>query len=356
MKTMPAGRVEPDRHLESRKVLEAVRQLLQEGAEHYFGTAADVELIKVSDHMYSSTGLFLVRDRHHVKQVVAKTLASCAAPDETKRKQVAREHEALVRCADLFRGCDSLGVPEPIALFPDLHTLVVEAVPGESLSNILGGAKFWHKRSTIEAMAGLCRRCGEWVRRLQDATRFVAPASSLDILGFCEKELAYLASRTIAPLTDPFLNSIRAHLRRLLAGVNGQEIPVAATHGGLAPYNVIVSPDGKKITMIDFASFRIDSIYQDYFKFCAKIEMLGFGPLSPDRVVRRFVEAFSEGYGQSVDEEAPLSQILRIGFVLDRLTAFVEGTGSRAHPLRHRLLLRLLFYKSYRWLKDVCRT
>lgn len=355
MATAVTRQTEVMRAIEARKALEAVRGRLEEGSLRYFGAPAMVELLRVAEHAHSSTGMLRVRAGQQTRTLIAKTIPSGPESDEDRAGQIGREHLALVRCAEIFRGCESVGVPAPVAFFPDLNAFVMEQVPGEGLSGVLAEARFWPSRRTVETLERLCRQCGEWVRRLQQSTAATAGTGSLDLLGVCRRELDYLASHPVPPVTDKFVAAVGAHLERLWARLDGQPIAVAATHGGLAPYNVIVSPDRREITVIDFAGFRTDSVYADYFKFRGRLEMLAFSPSFSRRVVRRLVAAFSEGYGRPVDESAPLSRILRIGFVLDRMTAYAESAGTGTLPPRQRLPRWLLFRKHSRWLSDVCR-
>jgi hypothetical protein len=356
MATSVIQQVESMNAFQARKALEAVRDRLEAGCHQYFGAASTVELVQVSEHTYSSTGVLRVRSGQQTRTLIAKIVDREGDADPSKTGQAEREHEALARCAEIFRGSDSVGAPAPVASFPDLHAIVMERVEGTSLSAVLAEARFWPSNAKLRVLERLCRQCGEWVGRLQKATAATARAGSLDLLASCRNELAYLAGHPIPPVTDEFIATVGSHVVRLGARLEGQPIAVAGTHGGLGPYNVIVSPDRRKITVIDFAGFRTDSVYADYFKFRGRLEMLAASPAFSRRVVRRLVAAFTEGYARPVDDSAPLSRILQIGFVLDRMTAYVEGARTGTLPLRQRLPRRLLFRRHYQWLSHACRT
>jgi hypothetical protein len=243
-------------------------------------------------------------------------------------------------------------VPAPLVLYPDLQCVVMEAVPGPTLAAVLGEARFWAPRARVEVAVALCRLCGRWLQRLHAATASLATVRELDVIARLDSELAYLGAHPVPPVTASDLTAVRAHVRRLLDRVGAAPVPVVAVHGGFAPYNVIVSPDRRAITVIDFAAFTVGPVHYDYFKFRSKLEMLAFGPSFSSRVIRRLEGAFADGYGRPVDPNAPLNQILRIGFTLDRMTAFAENPTSR--PLRRRFLLRRLFRRHYRVLKELC--
>lgn len=351
MRTGPTGSLG---RVTSRRTLAEVRRRLEDGASSYFEQPEPVELVAVHDHGNSTTGVLHVGLGAGARRLVVKTLVALDGSDEAKLDQITREDEALRRCTKIFAGSAAVGVPAPVALFPDLYALVMEHAPGTSLDTVLGKAKRSAGADAITAVTRLSRQCGEWLRMLQAATISASPAASVNVAWLCEERLAYFSRRRV--LGTGFLRDVKAHVARLLAAVPvSGTIPVADTHGDLRPYNVIVSPDGERITVVDFGGFRRDAVQYDYLKFRTKLEMLAFGPLFRARDVRRFVDAFSEGYGTAVDEMTPVSQIYRIGFALDQMSECLDGTGYPREPLRRRLLLWLLFYKQYRRLKTTCR-
>ncbi|MGH7397278.1 MAG: phosphotransferase, partial [Candidatus Rokuibacteriota bacterium] len=320
----------------------------------YFAALTAVTLLEVRDHAYSSTGLIRLEAPSGARELIAKTLASCPGSEDDKARQIEREHRALVECARTFRGTPALRVPAPVAHFPDLQAVVMETAAGRLLSEVIGQARFWPRRATVEAISHACRLCGQWLRQLQETTWALAPATTLDLLGPCEVALATLAARPVPPVSREFLAVVRSHVRDLWQRLDGRDVPVAATHGGLAPYNVIVAPDGRSVTVIDFASFRIDAVQFDYLKFRSRLAMLAEGPSFRRRVVARLVEAFRGGYGHAVDEESPVARLLSIGLALDQMAAYAEATGSPAVSLRRRLALRRRFQHHHRRLSETC--
>ncbi|MEX2222033.1 MAG: phosphotransferase [Candidatus Rokuibacteriota bacterium] len=348
---MKTARVARPLALGGRAVFEAVCRRLESG---YFAVPTAVTLLEVREHAYSSTGLIRLEAPSGTRELIAKTLASCPGSEDGKARQIEREHRALVECARTFRGAPDLRVPAPVAHFPDLQTVVMETAAGRLLSEVIGEARFWPRRATVEAISHACRLCGRWLRHLQETTRALAPATTLDLLGPCDVALATLAARPVPPVSSDFLAVVRSHVRDLWQRLDGRDVPVTATHGGLAPYNVIVAPDGRAVTVIDFASFRIDAAQFDYLKFRFRIEMLAEGPSFRRRVVGRLVEAFREGYGHPVDEESPVARLLSIGLALDQMAAYVEATGAPAVSLRRRLALRRRFRHHHRRLSETC--
>jgi tRNA A-37 threonylcarbamoyl transferase component Bud32 len=287
-------------------------------------------------------------------ELLAKTLLPCDGTAEGKVEQVEREHRALVECTRIFREAPTLRVPRPVACFPDLQAVVMEKVAGRLLSDAVREARFWPRPATVERIAHACRLCGQWLRRLQDASRATAPAASLDLVGRCEAPLAKLAAAPAGMVSREFVASVRAHVLGLWRRLEGREVPVAATHGGLAPYNVVLAPDGHSVTVIDFASFRIDAVEFDYLKFRDRLEMLAQGPFFRRRVIERLTRAFDEGYGARADEESPVSRLLSLRLVLDQMAVFVEINASPEASVRRRLALRRRFQRQYRQLSRAC--
>ncbi len=338
--------------LDSRAVLEAVCRRLESSNGAAPGAVA---LLEVRDHAYSSTGLIRVDEPAGARQLIAKTLAARPGPEDGRARQIEREYRALVECTGVFRGTPTLRIPAPVAFFPELQAVVMEIAPGRLLSEVISHARFWPSRATVAAISHACRLCGQWLGRLHEATRSVAPAATLDLLGPCEVALATLAARPVPPVSADFIAIVRSHVGDLGRRLEGHDVPVTATHGGLAPYNVIVAPDGRSVTVIDFASFRVDAAQFDYLKFRSRLDMLAQGPSFRRRVVERLVGAFSEGYGHAVDVQSPVARLLSIGFALDQMTAYVDAVGSPGLSLRRRLALRRRFQSHHRRLSESCR-
>lgn len=338
----------------SRRALEIACQRLEEASAEHFGVVATVELRLVGHHAYSTTGLLSVRTPSGDRNLVAKTLQGSSGLDQQNLIQVQREYDALARCRAIFGTGGSLRVPAPIAIYPDLQCVVMEAVSGPTLAAVLAEARRWARPRRIEGAVAVCRLGGQWLRCLRDATSSTVPVGNLDILAQLEGELGYLAAHSVPPVTEPFIGSVREYVRRLLRRIEAEPVAAVSVHGGFAPYNVIVSPDRRAISLIDFAAFRTGPMHYDYFKFMSKLEVLGFGPSFSGDVIRRLGDAFGEGYGLRVDRGAPINQVLRIGFALDRMTAFAEN-AARHSPL-NRFLLRRLFRVHHRWLKELCES
>jgi Phosphotransferase enzyme family len=348
------ARVEPigDSDARRRRALEVVRQRLEDASRSQFGPTAEVDLVATQHRAYSTTGRLRVRDPHGEHEVFAKTVDSALVPDANPLPQAQREHDALMLCRGLFGGLDELRVPAPLALYRDLQCVLMEAVPGRPLSAVLGDAKVWARRSHTESAVELCRLCGRWLRRLHDGTSSHASLAELEIVTSLDRELTYLDAHPVPPVTRPYVRAVRSGIRRLVERVGAEPVAVAAVHGGFAPYNVIVSPDRRAITVIDFAAFNTGPVHYDYFKFLSKLEILAFGPSFSSAMIRRFEEAFADGYGSRVEPDAPINRILRVGFLLDRMTAFAENAGS--HPLHRRFLLRRLYRRHYRRVEELC--
>ncbi|HSE05728.1 MAG TPA: phosphotransferase [Methylomirabilota bacterium] len=341
------------RALDSRATLEAVvRRLEGERGD----LAGPVTLTAVRDHPNSSTGLMRVAGRSGTRDLIAKTLVSCEGPVEAKTQQIEREHRALVECTRMFGDAPTLRVPRPVACFPDLQAVVMEKVAGRLLSDVLGQGRFWPSAATVERIAHACRLCGQWLRHLQEASRALAPAASLDLVGPCEVALAQLSAPPRPAVSPEFAAAVRAHVRALWRGLDGRDVAVSATHGGFAPYNVVVAPDGRSITVIDFASYRTDVVEFDYLKFRGRLELLSRGPSFRRRVIDRFTAAFDEGCDRSVDGSSTVSRLLAVRFALDQMAVSVETRSSDGTSLRRRLALRRRFRHQYRDLTRACRS
>jgi len=339
--------------VDSRSILEAVcRRLAGEPGE----SPGPISLTAVRDHPHSSTGLIRMATRSGALDLIAKTLASCDGLADGKIQQVEREHRAMVECTRIFHGVPTLRVPRPVAYFPDLQAVVMEKVAGRLLSEVLRQARFWPRRATVERVAHACRLCGQWLKHLQDASRTLAPAATLDLVRPCEAALTNLAVPPRPAVSPAFVASVRSHVLDLWRRLEGRDVPVAATHGGLAPYNVVVAPDGHSVTVIDFASFRVDAVEFDYLKFRTRLEMLAQGPSFRRRVIERLLQAFDEGYGPPVDVESPVARLLSIRLALDQMAVFVEVNASPDASLRRRLALRRRFQVQYRQLSRACRS
>jgi Ser/Thr protein kinase RdoA (MazF antagonist) len=228
-------------------------------------------------------------------RIYVKHHRKAAADIERVREKAGLEFRMLGILQDRFRDVSGCAVARPIAFFPDLITVVTEAVEGANLHHLIKRqAAVWRPLADVEALRGHCRAAGAWLRRFQDATATGETASPP--AGFILQHLRGDLEQCVGlGFADGLARELLAFVEDRLGRVARRAYPVVGQHPDFQPDNVLVAPG--RVTGLDFTSFRHGSPYSDVARFVVSVEFFAKSPLYRRARMRGLAAAFLGGYG-----------------------------------------------------------
>jgi aminoglycoside phosphotransferase (APT) family kinase protein len=229
---------------------------------------------------------------------------------------------------------EPVGVPHPVAVFPELDAFAMEHVPGTQVNRLLGPGALLHGEDAVTAVT----MSGRLLSRIHDLRR--QRDRRVDLRADADRILRLLEHGTPRPVRTP------PRLRRLLASMPRRPVscPTVRLHGDFAPVNVILQPRGR-VSAIDVDGERWGVPEQDLARYLTllstdRLFTAGAGLRAPERLRERLESALFEGYDGPRSPEAVLEleridQLVRRWKVRSR-----RPIDSRVAGLRRRLLDR----------------
>ena len=156
-------------------------------------------------------------------------------------------------------------VNEPLYHLPDLGLLVVRHASGEPMLE-----RIW--QSEKDQRFSMIPGAVHWLRHYTKPMERRGPMRAASWLSKAEKRISKQGSARIRPL----LAEIRAHLHRLLPGMDGHDWRVSISHGDFHPNNLLV--DGDVLTGIDTGGSAKLPIYKDMARFITHMGRRGLHP------------------------------------------------------------------------------
>jgi colanic acid/amylovoran biosynthesis glycosyltransferase len=236
---------------------------------------------------------------------------------------------------------------------PDAPGLVMEAIEGVSLRELLRPRWFRPYGVSMATAASLGKTLGRWLRRYHGSEDHVGAVprhlARADFIEFNQELCEFVGARLGE--AERF-HQIGRGMTRLAERLLPEDLPSGLGHGDLAARNVVVDPGGTLTILDTLGRFRT-AVYEDIGYFIADLRCLRArlpGPGASRRAGSgaRLEDAFLAGY---FGEEAPAEvvHLYVVQALLDRLAAAIAREaweeGPRAHvlaELRRRFLLRRL--------------
>lgn len=227
--------------------------------------------------------------------ILVKHMNGARRPDQVKQA-VIREFNGLVKIRKAAGPAFQENLPVPLAVLPEIRTIVLEKLPGTPLSSILrreaNRLTGYAWRNKVGAIA---RLVGRWLREFHQATR-QSPARYDARLYLAD--LAHQMSRCTANGLDE-LN--RREIWGLASDASGKAdgcpVPTAARHGDLIPQNILLHRG--RISVVDFQNFsECDVVYEDIGTFVAYLAMLGGWAFYSRAALQAMIQGFRSGYGE----------------------------------------------------------
>jgi tRNA A-37 threonylcarbamoyl transferase component Bud32 len=276
------------------------------------------------------------------KVVYLKRVKTDRISDDVARKRVSLEYQTLVQLSEHFLSHPTLGIVRPIAVFPEVHALVTEEVPGVQLMDMIGRfAKrylFGQKLNILEKYCGLA---GIWLREFQAFTsRGTAEFNIHGLESYCSERLDTLIADRRSGIDETFKAKFLVYLQEKHKALSGRIDAIVGRHNDFSPHNIIV--DGDVVSVIDFGFFDHDSYLYDICKFWFQLECMKISPLFSTTAIDRLQKSFLEGYGDSVDPSDPAFEVVASRYFVTRLVT-MSKEGVRGGPRGW------VDRRSYRW-------
>lgn len=278
------------------------------------------------------------------------------------RAKLKNEFETAQRLQAHLNGSQKYAVVKPIAYYLDLLTIVTEEAQGEPLANALeSSCKLWHDSSKLEDVLVACRRAGEALAAIQRATAEPQKFNPVELLEYVDIRLQRLVEGE-APFSESNRKQVLKFLENAIAQVPGGQCGQCGCHGDYAPFNVLVGPAG--VTVMDFATFKSGSLYNDVAYFHHRVEGYLHKPSFNIEAIRRVQNAFLAGYNRGTGREHDpiendlLFKIFWIKHVINNYSAVMR---KKVMTMRDRLSLavylfnRHVFRRYNQWLMQMCQ-
>lgn len=230
---------------------------------------------------------------------------------------------------------DTLTVPRIVLSDEETAILVMERASGASLDTMFPAAR--SDRAAAGRLVDGIRGAGAWLAAMQRVTRREADGNELltQLVLRTREDVARLAilDRTIRRN----IGRIVTRLEVLEARVNASPLPVTGHHDDYWPGNIFF--DGRRVTVIDFESFRDGLWLEDAAYFLIRADMLRrrFRVALPD-----LAATFFSGYSP---DEIPDRDALDLFTITKGLQILGKGVGDDLPPLQ-RIWTRRTIRKS----------
>ncbi len=289
---------------------------------------------------FSITQKFIVDAKPKVdrKWLIAKTRryasksSFAVAVQEPRTQRLAeQEYETHGRALDIFSQQDSMSVPVLFDLQKDLATIVMEAVPGKSLSSTVSSSHVMNIMHSKQSLRKRFYSAGFWLRTFHEGMpekeHLRWKRESLDGL-----VADHLSTMRKDGLSQRKFDNVTAIFDRRLAEVDGRTTQlIGKIHGDFKPAHVIV--DNQQLVVIDFGTTRTEYGAADVGNFLADLACNAYGP----RLIRRatldqLASVFLAGYNEpdgadSIDSLYCGANLLRLW--RKRRQRFPNGTPLR---------------------------
>lgn len=233
--------------------------------------------------------------RRHVMVKIYEPLPG--TPRETLEKRIWDDFQINAQLHKVLEPYPRFLVPIPLFHSVEDLVIVTERMDGQQLQEKLVEQAAWFvPERRLQTLEADCRACGEWLRQFQTATAewVVGNADFSAMRGLIADRLEWTVDAPKMPLNDDGRAAILAHFDRVVARLGPDDRRVCGVHGDYFPGNVLV--DGDRVVGLDFAMYRVDSVFSDPSYFWFQLQTLALKPRFRPAVVTRLQRAFLSGY------------------------------------------------------------
>jgi aminoglycoside phosphotransferase (APT) family kinase protein len=300
--------------------------------------------------------------------IYVKILSQRATFQSNPEKYLARlatEFAAGRRLHEALGSAKEFGVVKPVAYYPECLAMITEEAPGESLSNVITrDGRLWPAANKLEQLAAHCRRAGQALAAMQQATREASRYDPAELVEYLDVRMQRLLESARVPFSLADRRQILRFLESVIPAIPVEQLGVSGCHSDYAPFNLLASND--KITVADFTMFKIGSVYNDLTYFYHRLEGYLHKPIYRSQTIRRLQDEFLRGYTEASGHagrewrvaEDLLFKIFWIKHVVNNYSAVMRQRvvikGKRV-SLPAQLFNRRVFRRYNQWLNEVCQ-
>jgi len=262
----------------------------------------------------------------------AEDVGEGAPPD-----RIRREYEALRQLRQVLSPWKELSVPEPIACFPEHSALIMEAVEGQTLKQlILRSARRLAVPAGWKRVDESLRLAGRWLAKVQALIRDPRERLDLDgLLAYNEWRLRRLLD--LGLMDSALAGSVRREADRLCRLVPpGEEQAVVFAHGDFCPANMMVGE--RSLVVLDFTMVERGFAHQDLTYCYEHLERLlnrfADRPFMRRATIRSLQENLLEGYVSEASLSPPLFRLGQLRHHLNYIVNLQEPEAGLRRLLR----------------------
>ena len=334
---------------------DALMHRVLEQAQRFYGCRGllSAKKIKALDCAYSVVRRIEIECDGLPKVLYVKRVKSAGIRADQAASRVVVEHRILTDLSDHFRPLATWHVPRPVAVFPEEHTLVTEAVPGTPLMDLIGRyakrTSFGQQRAALEQY---CAMSGRWLREFQSFTsRGTGPFNFQGLFDYCARRLDTLIADRRSGVDAAFRRRLLRCLERAHEALRGRPDTIVGRHNDFSPHNILVV--GEHLSVIDFGFFDHDSYLYDVCKFWFQLERMKASPLFSGTTIERLQGSFLDGYGGQATPSEPAFEMVACRYFVTHLVTMINE-GMRRGP--RGWIDRRSYDWCLAWLNERCKS
>ena len=296
---------------------------------------------RVRERAESFIAELTITDGISKRDVVLKQQRPHGGDLETSRRQAQAEFDVLTRLRAAMaepeetREGVTYSTPRVLVYDAEHAAIVMERAVGRPLDGLIRKVRI---RGTAGKLVIPMRRAGNWLRRMQAATRTDADGREILAATMADAE----RDLDIASITQP---ALRRRRERILQALLDLESKVAQTplfavgsHGDYRPNNIFIGQ--QRVDVIDFEAYREGLALADVAWFLIHLQ-LGFAFPVIRRGVHRLEQSFLEAYAGPAQLDRDTLRFFKVVSALKLLARTADDAGLKAF-LRRRALRKIV--------------
>jgi tRNA A-37 threonylcarbamoyl transferase component Bud32 len=256
------------------------------------------------------------------------------------RRNLLREFDALTRVYATLRRQEGLQAARPIACYPDLETLVIERIPGTTLTQVLHRrAAWWARTNSVRRLERVAAAIGRWLRAFQAAEADAATVSVADLRQYLDDRLARLATRRWPGISGRQRTALLDYFDARASRLTAADLIQARSHGDFNPENIIVN--GESVGVVDFSMSQPAPRLLDVTHLYVGLDVLRRRPWYRPATLASVMTALLEGYDPGLDPSQPMFELLALQHGVARLCGLRDRLTPGSLTLRAWVMRRL---------------
>jgi hypothetical protein len=246
---------------------------------------------------------------------------------ERLRFRVEREFRETARAYEAFAGKPGFAPLEPVALYPDLLTLVTKEAHGEPFSQLLSNAARRWSRGAYRDAVRAAALIGEWLRIYQRAPAEPQRLSINDLHEYVDSRLQRLERERVGGFAPGRRGQILREFNACAAQLESTDLDAVSVHADFCPENILVHHG--VLSVIDFAMAKRGLRHLDLSHLLIHLDFRR-GPTWNREALGGIRRSLLEGYGDPHVTDAPAFRLA----VVVHVAALMADRVNRASRLR----------------------